>query len=470
MSDFGHRIVVAIELMVGMVSLGGAADSAMAAPTETRLSGQSVRQFVGVGAGPGNYAVVAWVAAPPGVGTGPNGDLKQGPSRVMVAVRSRKGKGFGRPRRISPFNAQVASLAVSETGKTMVVWANSKGKIRARYRTPNRGWSKAMRVAGDTASPDIPSLDISEDGTAVVGWRNNRKRHPGAQMVAMYRPGLGFRKSMRVGPKWKLNHPSWQGDTYAVSARDGGKGTAVWTSSCGWDPKFFQPGWSVILDIKKGATRPAKIPSSKCPHNKVSLSENSRGKAVLAINGYTDASIVRVAVRPAGKRRFRKAVRISPKGVQSSFADVKVHANGSVSLVAPVYKNNSHMGLVGLDFFMPREGMIGFDHDLIAPPTSAFHAVGANDRGDVAVLSQNVDTRMWDFTSKRANGPYSLSIQLPFDNFQNKSEMAGDLSAVAVGRSGKAVAAAARTNWTGVDRTSGHKGIYVFEGLPGPSK
>ena len=445
------------------------AGSASAA-TQAKLSDQSVRQLVGVGVGPGNYAVVSWVAAPNGVGTGPGGALKRGPSRVMVAVRSKNAKRFGVPRRLSPFDAEVASLSVAETGETMAVWSNRDGAILARYRRTNGNWSRVMKIAGRgaTASPDIPKLDIADDGTAIVGWRNGRKRQKGAQMMAMFRPGRGFQDPKQVGPRVNPNieAPGGQGVFFAVSARSGGRGTVVWTSSCGWDTKSFRSGWSVRTSMRWGATRPAKIPNSKCPHNQVSLSENEHGKAVLAINGYLESSVVRVAVRPPGEARFRRAIQITSKRTQSSFADVKAHADGSVTLVAPVFRRNRHIGLIGLDFVRPTVGLITKEWNRIAPPTSAGHSVGANSRGDVAVLSQNVETRMWDFTAKKFDGSFSASAQLPFRNFLGRPLMRIDPAAIDVGPTGRILAVTARARWNSAG-TSGERGIYIFEDLAG---
>lgn len=459
-------------ILVFCVALLGAAQT-HAKPTETKVSGQQVRQLVGAGAGPGNYAVISWVA-------GKNGSIaldgakgtSQSRSRVMVAVRARRGTGFKRPRRISPFNAELASISVSETGKTMVVWANRDGKIRARYRTPRRGWSKILRVAGigATGFPDIPDLDIADDGTAVVGWRSNRRRNAGAQMVAMFHPRTGFRRPIQAGPKARANVPApgGQGAFYAVSARNGGKGTAVWLSSCTGDPKYVRPGRSVNLSLRKGATRPIKIRGSNCPHSAVSLSENARGRAVLAINGHRFNSMVRVAVRPAGERRFRKAVRVSPKGMRASFSEVAVQADGSATLVAPITTGTGPAGIVSMKFVKPRR--LDLDRDVIAPEWTAGEEMGANGRGDVAVLAQNTQTRRWVYTSKPAGGGFAPSIELPFRNFLDKPEMTIDRSAVAVAPSGKVLAATARTHWTQRGGTLGFKGVYVFEGLPRPSK
>lgn len=449
------------------------AAQAQATPTETRLSGQQVRQLVGVGAGPRNYAVVSWVAGK-ALSVPLDGATKtrRNPSRVMVAVRSRAGTSFRRPRPISPFNAELASIAVSETGKTMVVWANSDGKIRARYRTPRRGWSKNLRVAGigATGFPDTPDVAIADDGTTVVGWRSNRRRNAGAQMVAMFHPRTGFRRPIQAGPKARANVPApgGQGAFYAVSARNGGKGTAVWLSSCTGDPEYVRPGRSVNLSLRKGATRPIKIRGSNCPHTFVSLSENARGRAVVAINGHRFSSMVRVAVRPAGERRFRKAVRVSPKGMRASFSKVAVQADGSATLVAPITTGRGPAGIVSMKFVKPRP--LDLDRDLIAAEWNAGEEMGANSRGDVAVLAQNTQTRRWVYTSKPAAGGFAPSIELPFRNFLDKPEMTIDRSAVAVAPSGKVLAATARRRWTERGGTSGFKGIYVFEGLPRPSK
>lgn len=470
-SNRKKTLTSALGLIVGLAVFGGFGTAAYAAPTEKALTKQWVRQLVGVGAGPGGYAVVSWVPGKDGVVAldVPNGMPSRSP--VMVAVRPRGDGSFRAPRPISPRNAETASMAVSETGKTMVIWANSDAKIRARYRTPSSGWSKILHVAGygATAFPEKLDLDIAEDGTAVVGWRSAWKRNAGAPMVAMFRPRRGFLKPRQVGPEINPDAPLAyaQGVFNAVSARRGGKGTAVWTSSCDGNRETMRSGWSVNLDIRRGADRPAKVRSAVCPHSDVSLSENARGKAVLAINGYGFGSIIRVAIRPAGKRRFRRAVRVTPKGLRASFADVMMHADGSATLVAPVTDNQGSAGLVGLDFFRPRT--INFERDRIAPRASARQAVGANNRGDVAVLSQNVDARMWDYTSKPFDGSFAPSTQLPFQNFIGKPGMTLDPSAVAVGPNGKALAATARVHWNKVG-TTGYKGIYVFEGLPRTSE
>lgn len=452
-------------LIVGVVVFGGLQVPADAAPTEKALTKQRIKQLVGVGAGPRNYAVVSWV--PGKVQLWTSRPPKRSRRPVVVAVRPRNATGFNRPRPISPRNAEVASMAVAETGQTIVVWANSDGKIRARYRTPHRGWSRILPVAGygATASPEVPDLDIAEDGTAVVGWRSAWKRNAGAPMVAMFRPARGFLKPRQIGPKinFKAPLPYAQGLFNAVSARKGGKGTAVWTSSCDGSPGTRRVGWSVNLDIRRRSSRPAKIPSSVCPHSDVSLSENARGRAVLAINGHGFASTIRVAVRPAGKRRFQKAMRVSPKGLRASFAEVAVHRNGSATLVAPTYDNQGAAGLVGLNFFRPK--MIDSERDQITPRSSSRQAVGANTRGDIAVLSQNVDDRMWDYTSKPFNGSFAPSTRLPFRNFLDAPDMELDPAEVAVGPGGKVLAATARAHWNRRG-TDGEKGIYLFEGLP----
>lgn len=470
MSDGARRArAAAVVVAVGMALFGTAAAAATAAPTETQLSSQSVRQLVGVGVGPGNYTVVAWVAAEAGVGSGPGGAIKKGPSRVMVAVRAGNRARFNRPRRISPFNAQVASMAVAETGKTMVVWADSDGRIKARYRTATKGWSKTMGVAGHgaTAFPDIPDVDIAEDGTAVVGWRNDRRRHNGAQMVAIFHPKRGFRKPVRVGPKidYTLSAARGQGMFNAVSARNGGKGTVVWASSCGANRKHFKPAFAVNLDIRRRPSRPAKIPFSKCPHADISLSENARGKAVLAINGHGFTSMVRLAVRPAGNRRFGPAVRISPKGTQASFAKVAAHRDGSATLVAPMFDDAGPAGTLGMTFSKPRP--LDPERDQITPRGTGGTTMAANSRGDVVSLSTDTLRRRWVYSHRPPGSPFEPSVELPFDDFLGRPEIAIAPSSIAVGPTGKAVAAVTRANWDG-DRVLGDKGVYVFEGFPQP--
>jgi hypothetical protein len=323
---------------------------------------------------------------------------------------------------------------------------------------------------GSTSFPEIPDLDIAEDGTAVVGWRSARRRSAGAPMVAMFRPGRGFLKPKQIGPRINLNAPLpyAQGLFNAVSARVGGMGTVVWTSSCDGSPETLRPGWSVNLDMRRDPGRPMKIPSATCPHADVSLSENANGKAVLAINGQGFSSTIRIAVRPAGKRRFRKAVRVSPKVLRTSFADVSVHTDGSATLVAPMFDRQGPAGILGMKFFQPRE--LSIEQNLITGRWTGSPAVGANNRGYVAVLSRNSSTRRWVFTSKSPISRFEPAVDLPFNNFLNKPGMTIDPAEAAVGPTGKVLAATARTHWNERGGTEGTKGIYVFEGFPRSSE
>jgi len=199
----------------------------------------------------------------------------------------------------------------------------------------------------------------------------------------------------------------------------------------------------------------------------VSLSENARGRAVLAINGHGYTSMVRIAVRPAGKRRFKKAVRITPTDMRASFAEVAVHTDGSTTLVAPTTDDHGSAGILAATFVRPRQ--LDYADGLIAPRGATGKALGANNRGDAAVLFQNVDTRRWGFTSKSPAGEFETAIELPFQNFLDKPAMTVDPTAVAVGPTGNALAATARASWSG-ERHTGQKGIYVFQGLPRSSE
>lgn len=284
-------------------------------------------------------------------------------------------------------------------------------------------------------------------------------------MVAAFHPKVGFRKPQQVNEMTPVGAPLRyaRGLFNAVTARNGGKGTVAWASPCDGRRETFRPVWSANLDWREGPSKPTRVPSAACPHSDISLSENADGMAVLAINGRGFGFSVRIAVRPVGRSRFREAIQVSPTNLRVSFAEVVANHDGSATVVAPVTDNLGAAGIVALDF--RRTERIDFERDQIAPRASAKPVVGTNGDGRIAVLSQNVDSRMWDFTYRSRVGDFFDSVQLPFDTFTNMPDLTLLPSDVAVGANGQTVAASARAHWISRGH-DGFKGIDVYSSLP----
>lgn len=354
-------------------------------------------------AGPSNYAVVAWIRGH--VRHGGGDPFAPFTGRVLVNVRPPGEDAFGGPTPLTGRQAVSVEVGVSDTGDTVLSWANRQGTIRARFRSSGTGWSRPQVVSAPTGRSDgrEPVLAVGPDGSAVEVWSVDG---PDRLKVAVRDPGEGF-----GNPHTLANDFSGR----FAAALSEGRMAVAWASFCvsGVDPAAMRV--SVAFRHEEGRfSSPHLVRRSACPNEQLALGLDDRGSAAVMISGHYFRQLVKASYRIPGEG-FTPASEIDGQGRANS-AEIGMSGDGrAIAIWSPIRQNGPIApGVTGVAAaYKPPTGEFGVPerisnrfaggmHDLAVAPAGGGLAVWRSERSyrlqaaftDPAASSFGVPTRI----------------------------------------------------------------------------
>lgn len=317
------------------------------APTSHRVLGAAVA------AGPGRYAVAAWIRGENRGGPAPdsasltdldavdaaparNGQFR-GPMHVLTSVRELGDRGFGEPEVLTPRDMRAFDLGMSADGDTVLIFVDSQGWIGARFRTPESDWSEPQTFGRTDGS--AAGLSVAFDGTAIAVW--GQGEDPRALKASTRDPGGQFGEPQTVTTGDLGRHGS-------LAAGSGGRAIVTWGQRCPLaNPDERRDLRASVLQPDGTFGEPEVIPGSRCSSSTSRLAIDDSGEAVLLVNGSLDPwNGIEAAVRPPGGP-FGPAELISGTEGLSDFAELGLSGDGRAVSVWSTWKRRGERMMRG---------------------------------------------------------------------------------------------------------------------------